>query len=611
VTIDLRDYNPVDIEIALRQAAPFTPFPKACDRAAWEEVAARLGVNRVQDIVAQAEEAAAAPIPALPATLWLEFKRIGERPGFQEPRGARRQMLAIMTLAECLEYKGRFLDPLLDVAWAICEESSWVLPAHQTELTDMGRPVIDLGAAATGIGLAEFDYLLGAALDPLLAKRIRYEVDWRLLTPFLTRHDHWWLYNSSVRSVNNWTAVCNAGVLGAALYLEGDVARLAEIVARGARSLADYMDTFDQDGGSSEGPGYWGYGFGNYVVIAQLVEAATAGRIRFMAGERVRNAAQFPLRTMLSRGAYANFSDCDATVIYPKSLLVYLSKRLELPALMQLARMQPEGARSGDLHWALRALLWTPEDEPAGEFIPAERDWYSGMMWMFARKDPADPAALALAAKGGHNAEMHNQNDVGSFIVRTNEDSVLCELGRGRYTKAYFGPQRYDHFVNTSFGHPVPVPNGKGQLPGAQYGATLVARQADATVDSMTLEMRGAYPEGADLSSLRRTIALHRDTPSGWVEVVDAVQFDSAPGTLDSVLFTFGTVSLQPGQAVVRGERGAVRVLYDAATVRAAVEHMQDIDLSSGPTSAERIVFSLAQPAKSGTIRLRIEPLAH
>ncbi|NLD71082.1 MAG: hypothetical protein GX649_00025, partial [Chloroflexi bacterium] len=606
---NLYRYNPVDIELALREAQPFTPFPRIADRVAWEAIAARLGPEKVREYINQAEAVASQPVPGLPATLWLEFQRIGRREGFQEPRGERRRMLTALTLAECLEDQGRFLDPLLDVAWAICEESSWDLPAHQAELTDLDHPVIDLGAAGTGIDLAECDYLVGERLDPLLGKRIRDEVDRRLFTPYLTRHDHWWLYNTALRRVNNWTAVCNAGVLGAALYLEEDLARLAEIIARGARSLDDYMDTFDPDGGSSEGPGYWGYGFGNYAVISQLVEAATGGRITFMGSEHAARAAEFPLKAMLNQGSYANFSDCDPTVVYPRPLLVYLSQRLGNPALMQLARMQPEGARAAEMHWALRALAWPVEEEPAGAFVPAKRDWFGGMMWMFARFDPADPDALVVAAKGGHNGEMHNQNDVGSLIVRVQDESVLCELGRGRYTKAYFSPQRYEHFVNSSLGHPVPVPNGQAQLPGEEYAAELVGRVVDDRLDAMTIEMRGAYPAEADLTSLRRTVVLHREAPAGWVEVSDEVAFASAPGTLDSVLFTFGSVELGEGQVLVRGERGAVRISYDASIVSADVEHVTDLDLSVGPSEAERLVFSLRRPTQQGVIRLRIDPV--
>jgi len=62
---------------------------------------------------------------------------------------------------------------------------------------------------------------------------------------------------------------------------------------------------------------------------------------------------------------------------------------------------------------------------------------------------------------------MHNQNDVGNFIVHVNGESVIPDVGRGRYTKAYFGPERYQHFVNSSRGHSVPIVNGCEQLAGS------------------------------------------------------------------------------------------------------------------------------------------------
>ena len=68
-------------------------------------------------------------------------------------------------------------------------------------------------------------------------------------------------------------------------------------------------------------------------------------------------------------------------------------------------------------------------------------------MWMVARQAPEDPGALVLATKGGHNGELHNQNDVGNVIVHVETESVISDIGRGRYTKAYFGPERYEHIA--------------------------------------------------------------------------------------------------------------------------------------------------------------------
>ncbi len=605
----LTRYNPIDVEHALHVASPPPPFPPAADRAAWDELRAALGEERVAEIIARAESDAQAPIPALPATLYLEFVRTGQREGYQDPRMRRRIMLSNLALAECLEHRGRFLDPLLDVAWAICEESSWALPAHQRELADMEHPVIDLGAAMTALELAELDPLLGAELDSMLGKRIRYEVDRRCLTPYLTRHDHWWLHNTRLRTVNNWTAVCNAGVVGAAIYLESDMARLAEIIARAARSLDDYLSTFDPDGGSSEGPGYWSYGFGYYTILAHLVEHRTEGLIDFLQGEPIRKIAQYPLRTVLSPGLYVNFSDCDRHISFIAPHLAYLSRRLDLPDLMRLAREQTMTRRERALTWGLRSLFWRPSPDPPGRFIPARHDWFSGMMWMIARYNPADPNALVLAAKGGHNGEMHNQNDVGNIIVHVNGESVIADIGRGRYTRAYFGPERYEHFVNSSLGHSVPVPNGQAQVPGKEHGATLLEHRADDAIDLMAIEMKDAYPAEADLASLRRTVALHRDSPRGWVELVDEVRFATKPGTLESVLTTFGQAEINATSVLLRGERGALRVMFDSEVVTPRVEVVENVDLAEGPADVRRVIFALARPVEECVIRLRIEPI--
>ncbi|MBX2998083.1 MAG: heparinase II/III family protein [Caldilineaceae bacterium] len=605
----LIQYNPLDVEIALHQAEPrWPPFPPGSDRAAWNAVRARLGQDAVDRAIRNAEEAAQEPIPFLPATLYLEFKRNGRREGYENPRFQRSLLLSQLVVAECLEYKGRFLDAILNLAWAICEESSWAYPAHQSDLTDIGRPYIDLGAATTGLELAELDALLGDALDPLLGKRIHDEVDRRLLTPYLERHDFWWLHNTRLRTVNNWTAVCNAGVVGAACYLEKDPARLAEIMARAARSLDDYLVTFDADGGSTEGPGYWGYGFGHYVILAQLVEARSGGLIDFFAPEIVRKVARFPAAMTMSPGRYVNFSDCDAEVILERSLLAFLAGRLDLPELAGLAQTQPADSARDVLQWEIRKLFWQlPADAPA--FAPSAHEWYAGMMWMIARYDPADPNGLVLAAKGGHNDEMHNQNDVGNFIVHFKQESVIPDVGRGRYTKAYFGPERYEHFVNSSLGHSVPVPNGALQIPGAHAAALLVDHRADETADTLIVELAGAYPPEAALESLQRRVTLHREAPHGWVEVEDRFRFADQPAPFESALTVFGRVEEGFDALVIHGDRGNLRVGYDAETVEARVDLHTEIDMPYGPRDVRRIVFTVREPAQEGAVRLEIEPV--
>ena len=175
--------SPIDIETILRGVRSKPPFPSAADRQAWAAARERLGAQKAQAWIQAAEVAAREPIPSLPASLWLECKRTGVREGYEDPYYRRRTMMSDLVLGECLEHQGRFLDPLMNVIWAICEESSWVYPAHHTDLADMAHPYIDLGAASTGFDLAEVDGLIGLELPGEVGLRIRYEVNQRLFTP--------------------------------------------------------------------------------------------------------------------------------------------------------------------------------------------------------------------------------------------------------------------------------------------------------------------------------------------------------------------------------------------------------------------------------------------
>ena len=102
------------------------PFPKAKERAGWGEVSESIG----ERFVKLAEGYLETEIPMLPATLYLEYQRIGNRSNYQDVWYERRKMLHCLVIGECIEGKGRFLDKIADVVWAICEESSWTWPAH-------------------------------------------------------------------------------------------------------------------------------------------------------------------------------------------------------------------------------------------------------------------------------------------------------------------------------------------------------------------------------------------------------------------------------------------------------------------------------------------------
>ena len=110
----------------------------------------------------QAALADAQTAPELPLSLWLQFTRSGDRAKWEHAYFARRRTLCALAMAEAVTNRGTYLPALADLAWRICEESAWQLPAHnsyirdtpQLPLPDVTRPIVDLFAAETGALIA-------------------------------------------------------------------------------------------------------------------------------------------------------------------------------------------------------------------------------------------------------------------------------------------------------------------------------------------------------------------------------------------------------------------------------------------------------------------------
>ena len=81
----LANYNEIDIHRILQEESPPPVFPPFSDRETWEYVRSMMTDDQYNAYIAAAEKDAAAKIPELPLTLWMEFMRTGERDGYQEP----------------------------------------------------------------------------------------------------------------------------------------------------------------------------------------------------------------------------------------------------------------------------------------------------------------------------------------------------------------------------------------------------------------------------------------------------------------------------------------------------------------------------------------------
>ena len=152
-----------------------------------------------------------------------------------------------------------------------------------------------------------------------------------------------------------------------------------------------------------------------------------------------------------------------------------------------------------------------------------------------------------IAAKGGHNNESHNHNDVGSFSFYDNEVSILADVGIGTYTKQTFSPDRYKiPWVRSSY-HNLPVINGCEQPDGIEYRADSFS-VSDAAV---TTSFAAAYESDAGIDKLLREISLSESVLS----VTDRFSFaENAGKTVREVLVTAFDVEISGNSAVLGGK---------------------------------------------------------
>ncbi|MBE0534351.1 MAG: heparinase II/III family protein [Phycisphaerae bacterium] len=572
--------------------AQWHPFATPDERPAWDAVDAR--VRRA--IIQLAEDAANCQIPTLPATLYLEYRRNGDRSRFQKPWFERRSLLNAMVLAECLEDKGRFLDPIVNVIWAICEESSWTLPAHigaqkaGSGLPDTTEPVVALFSAETAQVLAWTHYLLGNRLNrvsPLVRPRIEREIRTRILAPFMERDDWGWMGFRSSGRPNNWNPWINSNVLAAGLLIETDQSARVALVHKVLRSLDKFFVPYPSDGSCDEGPGYWGRAGASLFDNLDLLHSASNGRIDYFDIPAVGEIGRFISRVHIAGDYFVPVGDCGARLNVARDLVYRFGKRIGDADMQTLAAWDVSAEMlfsdlktlQRPLHAVFSAeqLLAAKSDSP-----PLLRDvWLADpdMQLMAARDRQGSTEGLYVAAWGAHNAQSHNHNDVGNVIVFADGRPFIIDVGRPTYTRQTFSSSRYDIWAMQSSWHNLPAVNGVMQGAGRQFAARDVKYESSDAFAQLRMDLAAAYPDNAQIRRWVRTVRLERGR---HVEITDDFALSDTRGPVEENFITPATVK-KDGRGVLllmHPGGGTVRLRFDEDILRSEIENVTLDDAS-------------------------------
>jgi len=608
ITIDGDLPQATDVAKLLR-AADFAPMPKAADREAWRRIVAQPWIGpMIPGLLEHARGLADAGPDQVKATDYLAFHRTGERDAYEGVAGKRPTALQLLTAAECVEHEGRFLDALLDLSWAMAEETSWIMPPHlrhagEDMLPDVADPPIDLRVAGVAAVLGEMVYLLGAEMDavsPNWRKRVNHEIRRQAIEPYL-RKAHFWEKLSF-----NWNVVCTSGVVCAALLGDFDVETRARVLAKALASTGPFLSGLTPDGGCTEGPGYWRYAMSNHARMAYYVRCATGGGVDLLADPVMPAAFAYASRMVLSGCKVINFADCDPEISFRSGPIAWAASEVGADATAALA------ARGDGLHPRYGGALDLCLLPEPSTFTPASQICLPDLMVATVRGEGSEEEQLVLAVKGGSNGEHHNHNDVGNFIVHRRGESLICDLGRGKYVKDFHTvPARYTYLTARSGGHNVPLVNDVEQPYGGQWCAREFRMDAADDAVAVSMNLAAAYPREAGLAGLSRRVVFHRGDAE-YVELTDDVEFSRAARAYSLPLYTEGTFEGEPGLVIARGERSSLRIEFDPHVLEARVEQVEhgDGDLARryGPT-LPRCVFTLRGEPQRASVHLRFLPI--
>ena len=592
----------------LLSRSEFKPLPTIDDRSAWEEVDPFVRLS----YTISALDCLSKPIPQLTAGLYAQFKQNGNREKFEKAYFARREMLASLVIGECIEDGGRYLNKIIDVMWAICEESCWVIPAHYDHdplrpetlyLPDVMREpsYIDLFSAETGAILTLSVYLLKTRLTALMpiAERVEYEVKRRIINTYRAHPEIHWTGLEKGHFLNNWTPWIYSNLLTTALLSVDDAKVRNELVMNAAKGIDAFLATYSPDGACNEGPGYFGRAGASVLDNLELLYAATGGAVNVYAEPLIRNMADYIRLASINGEYFINFADAACRIQPDAQVLLRAAEKLGLKELNAFAAGIDNAATEMRYDYRrIKNAIEYKEVKAKNAPYPLSHS-FEGTQVCFARENPQN-TGLYFAAKGGNNNESHNHNDIGNFIVYADGEPFIIDVGVETYRRETFNEMRYTIWTMQSRYHNTAIIDGCDQLPGGEYCASDYVFKDSGEAAVFGVNMAPAYGKDAGVLNYKRTLALNRDTHT--LALKDEYEFKT-PQTLVLPLMCAEKPTIGNGEITILNR---LKISFGTGiSVKCEEIRLKDKKLRANWQREKlyRLLLTLA-PASDGTVEL-------
>ncbi|MFV0329131.1 MAG: heparinase II/III-family protein [Dysgonomonas sp.] len=554
-------------------------YPQYTDRNGWSQL---VGENK-NFFIEQGEKLLNYEWKVVKATDYLEYTRSGNRSGMEKIHDSNLKAISALFMAEMAEGKGRFMDQLSNGIFHTCEMTSWAISAHLSlqraggSFPKLDDHVIELVSGDVGATFSWIYYFLNKEFDkisPLISDRLYYEINNRILTPYLNETRFWWMASNVTAEggfVNNWNPWCNANVLQCFLLVEKDKERLLKGVYKTMVSVDKFINYNHDDGACEEGPSYWGHAAGKMYDYLQALYDATGGQISIFSDPVIKNMGEYISRSYIGNSWVVNFADASAKGDFNYRLIYRYGSMVKSTEMEQFASyLKKEYPKkitlSRDMYRTLADLSSEKEiDKFNPTHVVTPFTWYSDTEFCYMSE-----GRFFFAAKGGYNDESHNHNDTGTFSLYADNEPVLIDVGVGTYTRKTFSSERYTIWTMQSDYHNLPRINGFSQSFGKKYKARDL--KADKNKKSFSLDISQSYPIEAGINKWIRNYKLSKN----GLTIEDSFDLKNAQAANQLNFITWGEINIsQPGIVSITIKNKTYQLLYDKTSFEPILEKIE------------------------------------
>lgn len=553
----------------------------------------------LQNMWVEAHVAARDGVPPWDERAYAEYRLNGSRPAGEKMMYSRLAPLKALAVIACVSRDHKYIEALERLMVTLAEQPAWILPAHVSSFTNKNQSVaeLDLFGASIAGELGQVLYFNQDLLSPSVVQLVSEAIETRVLRPFLS------VANTSgapawLGAPNNWNVVCLAGVVGAALGATVDTAIADKALSLASRFIPAYFDSFHLDGFPMESTNYWNYGVGHLLVLRELLvrsKGSGADPLSFMNAVRI---GRYPRNIRMHGSLVPPFGDTrrdQTTDLWIEQYLLRLVRELD--------ESEAQATQSVSFSLAMfgLGLAQTPAligeanvsaYEPSGavSYFPDAR-----VAVMRGRSN--NDVSTSLAVKGSTGGP-HSHDDIGSFSIAICDILLLGDPGGpSHYSKILDGPNK----IRSSFGHPLPVVDGKTMTIDGLVRSNLEVLTAQ-TVTKVSLDLSKFYRSAA-LKSLVRTFIFDHEPPFS-VSITDKFSFFS-PANFASAMTIIVDSAMQSDNTINLGPNGSLGRLH----VDADFQYVPSREMvEQNGTSFTRMSFESQPAVKRGMLSFTFYP---